>query len=1519
MRLCKKMISLFRSKKSSVGLLLFPTLGFAVAVVLFFLFTAPKIDDYIGGKQAGVLKAVGQGEQVLSAVDVAARFAAWESIFELGYNGGFHADQLGDTVPEPEKYPCDKYVYNLWNAQDDKCWPNPALSYSKYFDSAFKYNYLANVNDALSSVSYDYTIGGIPGKTFIMGTTKDTIPLEISYTYVKTEVTPVVKEAAADEDKGFVNSDYGFFSWPVDRKSHVVVSGFGERNIDLAHASKIHAAVDIEAPLGTPALAVADGVARYLPSGMTDCWGALIIDHGEGLKSFYLHLDTVEVADGQQVQRGQRIGTVGAKGRINGVEACSRQAYPVAHLHFGVMYDPVNKDLMYKGKNIVLHSFEMTTFVQPLCFFDQNGGYVKSKDSVNLKNPLNTNLGDVCKLYEFPDTFLKTREEVEGQRLSAAGNQVAQANTEADKKAGLQFISKADYDRVMSYGAMIKKAAGEFKIPEAKIAATIYHESRGYADAVSGREASCASAVGLGQFRAPTAIDFQSIFGSGVHECCCGGGSYPSSSPYGCTSGHSCAPTDPRFDSEKSIRAIAAYHRRLMTYFSTYADADAFDFMAYFQGEGTIRKSLANYYKMTKNSNPAQASDPPWREVAKNLVNANTGLPMSSAVKEDVIKYVTLNLQAMSDFGGGSYSSLPGYDNKITPGATTQISTTSELRKLGYYHINPSFSTIVNYDLSVYESIRAWADHTYNACKTQKDMTTCVNKQKEIMNTLYKRMQAAASGAETPALPASLTEEEIINSEFNNIDPLFSFTDYGCDNLDASGPLITIYTKFFYDFAEFYEDCSEFGNEKCYCQVPETTFGENYIRMSNTGLGLYDSLRSEITTYDFSSGKSIVLNDNGVQVDSLRISRDVPSSSFTMTSTTGDTSSDPIKVKSLYFVKKGNVFNRVDDVTGLSKCDFSAKHKFRFCVKTDDLVPRFNPDPKSSKDALKFDSVPIRFALDFKKLIPPPITADSVEVADVPEQKAAAAVQELAQAPEENKCQGFGNAEVNIKPTTPELKSTFDGFVSNFLMDLLPSIGPLGAIFSFMQDGLVTKESLPAVMNIQIDLKGASRDCDVKGIVYKCGVGSIPYKNDDSGNVLLDMYGNRQFDFSNPTGFIDLSSRFDTKSGPVPVQPSSTSNAASCMSIKNPTGSYTNGQYILPQVDGDLVSFSVDRCAEPILQFKKMDGVDILTSLMDSGVGYYFAFAYVNSAGDYGKAKVIGEDTGIRIPSVFEKLLADAGLGDMSLFGNMLGGDTNSIMNALGVGDMYARALSWTSQQRYMNYASGDLFSNFVNQVSYNLPMDDKTKMLAYAVRTGRIDESQATRMIGEVTQGMDYGKAENFINQLQSTDNLCSAYESYSDQLPIERKRELLNTVYSEEELQAMTEADMDSTLREQICSPGSGLNFIQNMYPGEQVLMVNNYLNMQPSQGLEMAMNALGADEQSQMVTNFLNTATDADRGLVSSMFSLSSPQGLMAGFNFLSSQSGFENYGSSWAEFFQDFPCDACQTAANTLTNP
>jgi murein DD-endopeptidase MepM/ murein hydrolase activator NlpD len=117
--------------------------------------------------------------------------------------------------------------------------------------------------------------------------------------------------------------------WPV--RGHVT-AGFGQRMDPLNGEGAFHAGLDISAPYGSAVETAADGLVFH--AGPDAGYGnAVLVDHGYGIHTKYGHLSRVAVVVGQEVKRGQLVGSVGATGRTTG-----------PHLHYEVRINetPVN-------------------------------------------------------------------------------------------------------------------------------------------------------------------------------------------------------------------------------------------------------------------------------------------------------------------------------------------------------------------------------------------------------------------------------------------------------------------------------------------------------------------------------------------------------------------------------------------------------------------------------------------------------------------------------------------------------------------------------------------------------------------------------------------------------------------------------------------------------------------------------------------------------------------------------------------------------------------------------------------------------------------------------------------------------------------------------------------------------------------------------------------------------------------------------------------------------------------------
>ena len=102
-------------------------------------------------------------------------------------------------------------------------------------------------------------------------------------------------------------------------------SPFGLRRFFNKQARKPHSGIDIAAAEGSPILAARAGqvisTANYFFNGNT-----VFIDHGQGLITMYCHMKDFSVEEGQELEQGEVIGSVGQTGRVTG-----------AHLHWSVI------------------------------------------------------------------------------------------------------------------------------------------------------------------------------------------------------------------------------------------------------------------------------------------------------------------------------------------------------------------------------------------------------------------------------------------------------------------------------------------------------------------------------------------------------------------------------------------------------------------------------------------------------------------------------------------------------------------------------------------------------------------------------------------------------------------------------------------------------------------------------------------------------------------------------------------------------------------------------------------------------------------------------------------------------------------------------------------------------------------------------------------------------------------------------------------------------------------------------
>lgn len=105
------------------------------------------------------------------------------------------------------------------------------------------------------------------------------------------------------------------FQWPL----YGPITGvFGSQRVYNGVPKRPHFGVDVAAPTGTPVKAPVGGKITLAHDDMFYSGGTLMIDHGYGLSSSFLHLSRILVDVGEEVEQGQVVAEVGATGRVTG-------------------------------------------------------------------------------------------------------------------------------------------------------------------------------------------------------------------------------------------------------------------------------------------------------------------------------------------------------------------------------------------------------------------------------------------------------------------------------------------------------------------------------------------------------------------------------------------------------------------------------------------------------------------------------------------------------------------------------------------------------------------------------------------------------------------------------------------------------------------------------------------------------------------------------------------------------------------------------------------------------------------------------------------------------------------------------------------------------------------------------------------------------------------------------------------------------------------------------------------------
>jgi len=129
----------------------------------------------------------------------------------------------------------------------------------------------------------------------------------------------ISREAVAVRNARAVNSDLTYFLDPVLKPAQGRISGvYGSQRYFNGEPRRPHFGLDIANKTGSPVYAPIGGTVVFAEPDLYYSGGTLILDHGHGITSTYIHLSKLDVNVGDKVKQGNKVAEIGATGRVTG-------------------------------------------------------------------------------------------------------------------------------------------------------------------------------------------------------------------------------------------------------------------------------------------------------------------------------------------------------------------------------------------------------------------------------------------------------------------------------------------------------------------------------------------------------------------------------------------------------------------------------------------------------------------------------------------------------------------------------------------------------------------------------------------------------------------------------------------------------------------------------------------------------------------------------------------------------------------------------------------------------------------------------------------------------------------------------------------------------------------------------------------------------------------------------------------------------------------------------------------------